>query len=235
MMKEEYEQVVDSLEKKKLTFFFKRVMDIVAALIMSIILSPMLLIISLLILFSSGLPVFFKQKRVGKNGCLFEIIKFRTMGNNTETVDGITMINDTRITKVGSLLRKYRLDEFPQLFNILKGDMSFVGPRPDMPKYYKKDDYGYKCLLLVKPGVTGEATLKYKGEDTILALSENPERTYEEEVFPEKVKMNINYIRKITLLNDFNIIIKTVYYVFLVRSDKSSISINSEVKVSINE
>jgi lipopolysaccharide/colanic/teichoic acid biosynthesis glycosyltransferase len=104
-----------------------------------------------------------------------------------------------------------------------------------MPKYYKKDDYGYKCLLLVKPGVTGEATLKYKGEDTILALSENPERTYEEEVFPEKVKMNINYIRKITLLNDFNIIIKTVYYVFLVRSDKSSISINSEVKVSINE
>lgn len=234
MMKEEYDSIAESLKKRKFTFLLKRLLDIAAALIMIIVFSPVLLIFSLMILFGSGKPVYFKQERMGKDGNIFKIIKFRTMRNNTATADGITKINDRRITKTGAFLRKYRLDEIPQLFNILKGDMSFVGPRPDMPIYYDTADYGYKCVLLAKPGVTSEATLKFKGEDEILALSENPEKTYAEEIFPEKVRMNIDYIKKITLLYDFNIILKTVYYVFINRSHKSTLSTDLETEARLD-
>lgn len=215
MTKEEYEFVIGNLKKKKVTFVFKRLFDILVSFIMTVLFSPLLMIISILILIDSGLPIFFRQERMGKNGATFRILKFRTMKNDTATDDGITMINDVRITIIGQFLRKYRLDEIPQLINILKGEMSFVGPRPDLVKYYMVDDYAYKCILLVKPGVTGEATLKFKDEDEILATSENPEKTYTEEIFPQKIMLNINYIKKISFLYDLKLILRTFIDVFI--------------------
>lgn len=218
MTREEYQLIAENLKKRKGLPIFKRMFDILISLVLTIIVSPLLLIISLIIWFDSGGPIFFRQERMGKESKTFRIFKFRTMKNNTATPDGITLAKDNRITKIGGFLRKYRLDELPQLFNIIKGEMSFVGPRPDLPKYYMDDDYGYKCVLLVKPGVTGEATLEFKDEDVILALSENPEKKYKEEIFPKKIKMNIEYIKKISVMSDIRIMAKTFYDVLLKRN-----------------
>lgn len=218
MTEEEYNRVLSDLENKRLTLVIKRILDILFSFILIIILSPLIFIISSLILIDSGLPIFFIQERMGKDGKTFNIIKFRTMKNNTATSDGITLLNDKRITRIGKFLRKYRLDEIPQLFNIIKGEMSFVGPRPDLPKYYMVDDYGYKCVLLVRPGITGEATLKFKDEDQILSKSENPEKTYIEEIFPQKIRLNINYIKNISLLYDLKIIINTIISVLFIKN-----------------
>lgn len=215
MTMDEYEIVVKILRKKTCTLFFKRLFDIIGSFFLIIILSPLICILSVLILIDSGYPVFFKQERMGKDRKVFKIIKFRTMENNTETPDGITMHNDKRITKIGVFLRSYRLDEIPQLFNILKGEMSFVGGRPDLPKYYQTDDYAYKCVLLVRPGITSEATITFKDEDKILSNSRNPEMTYIEEIFPQKVKMNIDYIKNMSLLLDIKIILNTFINVFV--------------------
>lgn len=215
MNKEEYNLIIDHLNKKKITLVIKRIFDLILSLIMLIVFSPILIMLSIFVLIDSGNPILFKQDRMGKNGNVFRIIKFRTMVNNTETEDGITKIKDSRITKIGVFLRKYRLDEVPQLINIIRGEMSFVGPRPDIPKYYKVDDYGYKCVLLVKPGVTGEATLRFKDEDKILSLSNNPEKTYNEKIFPEKIKLNIEYIKNISLLYDTKLVFRTIRDVFI--------------------
>jgi lipopolysaccharide/colanic/teichoic acid biosynthesis glycosyltransferase len=223
MTKEEYDYLVKSLRKKRVILLLKRMFDILVSFIMILALSPVILILSILIMIDSGFPVFFRQERMGKNGKTFRIFKFRTMKNNTATADGITLYNDKRITRIGEFLRKYRLDEIPQLFNIIKGEMSFVGPRPDLPKYYMVDDYGYKSVLLVRPGVTGEATLKFKDEDKILSTSENPEKTYTEEIFPQKVRLNIDYIKRISILYDMKIIINTVINVFF-RKEKDEIT-----------
>lgn len=222
MTKEEYDYIVKSLRKKRLTLLLKRMFDILVSFIMILVLSPVILILSVLIIADSGFPVFFRQERMGKDGKIFRIFKFRTMKNNSATADGITLYNDKRVTKIGAFLRKYRLDEIPQLFNIIKGEMSFVGPRPDLPKYYTVDDYGYKSVLLVRPGVTGEATLKFKDEDKILSTSENPEKTYTEEIFPQKVRLNIDYIKRISILYDLKIMMNTVIDVFF-RKEKDEI------------
>ena len=215
MTKEEYDRLVSNLKEKTTTLIFKRIFDLLVSFIMIFILLPVIVILSILIVIDSGFPVFFKQERMGKDGKTFIILKFRTMKNNTSTADGITLHNDNRITKVGKFLRKYRLDEIPQLFNIIKGEMSFVGPRPDLPKYYIIDDYGYKSVLLIRPGITSEAALKFKDEDKILSISENPEKTYIEEIFPQKVRLNTEYIRNISILYDIKIMFNTVSNVFL--------------------
>jgi lipopolysaccharide/colanic/teichoic acid biosynthesis glycosyltransferase len=215
MTKKEYDLITEMLKKRIGTIILKRLFDILVSLIMIVIFSPFLLILSSLIIVTSGCPIFFTQERMGKCGKSFKIYKFRTMRNNTATEDGMTMTNDIRITKLGLFLRKYRFDEIPQLFNIIKGEMSFVGPRPDLPKYYLVDDYGYKCVLLVKPGVTGEATLEFKDEDTILALSENPEKTYVEEIFPQKIRLNIEYIKCFSVLKDMKSMLDTFLNVFI--------------------
>lgn len=215
MTKEEYDYFVKSLRKKRATLLLKRFFDILVSFIMILALLPVILMLSVLIIIDSGFPVFFRQERIGKDGKIFRILKFRTMKNNTATADGITLHNDKRITRIGAFLRKYRLDEIPQLFNIIKGEMSFVGPRPDLPKYYIGDDYSYKYVLLVRPGVTGEATLKFKDEDKILSISENPEKTYTEEIFPQKVRLNIDYIKRISVFYDLKIMIDTFLIVFV--------------------
>ncbi len=215
MTKEEYDIVVQAINKKKTTLMLKRLFDLVVAIMLLIVLSPLLILFSLRILLDSGRPIFFRQERMGKYGKTFEIFKFRTMRQNTATADGITLLDDNRITKVGAFLRKYRLDEVPQLFNVIRGDMSFVGPRPDLPKYYEVEDKAYRCILLVKPGVTCPAALEFKDEEVILALSDNPEETYVNKVFPMKVELNLKYLRNISVYQDMKIMLDTFVSVFI--------------------
>lgn len=215
MTKEEYELLVRKLKSKTAVFVLKRLIDISASVLLLLILSPLMILTAVMIFAESGFPVFFMQERMGRNGVVFKIYKFRTMKVGSATKDGITYKNDSRITKTGGFLRKYRLDEVPQLFNIIIGDMSLVGPRPDLPKYYISHDYAYKAVLLVRPGITGNATLAFKDEDEILSKSKEPEMTYCNEVFPEKIKLNVKYIENISVLNDIKLIFSTIIGVFL--------------------
>jgi lipopolysaccharide/colanic/teichoic acid biosynthesis glycosyltransferase len=151
---------------------------------------------------------FFLQKRVGENGKLFTIIKIKTMyPNNGSTV---TTANDNRITKSGKFFRKYKIDELPQLINVLKGDMSFVGPRPDVPGYADKLEGEDRIILSIKPGITGPATIKYKNEEEILARVNDPIKYNNEVIWPDKVKINKEYIKNWSLKKDIEYILKTI-------------------------
>ena len=177
-------------------------------------LSPILAaIVVLLKIRESHSPVFFRQKRIGQFGIPFEIIKFSTMrkdniGNNH--ADYITVANDKRFTKTGALLNKYKLNELPQLWNILKGDMSFVGPRPDVEGYADKLTGEDRKILYLKPGLTGPATLKYRNEDELLARQPDPLKYNDEVIWPDKVKINLEYLKEQSLINDLKIIFRTI-------------------------
>lgn len=153
--------------------------------------------------------VFFLQKRVGENGKLFTIIKIKTMYPNKKG-STVTTANDSRITKSGKFFRKYKIDELPQLINVLKGDMSFVGPRPDVPGYADKLEGEDRIILSIKPGITGPASLKYKNEEEILANVENPNEYNDKVIWPDKVKINKEYIKNWSLKKDIEYIIKTL-------------------------
>ena len=155
-------------------------------------------------------PVLFCQKRVGQNGKLFTMVKFRTMsvGHNGTSV---SVAGEARITPLGAFLRKYKLDELPELWNVLKGDMSFVGPRPDVPGYADKLEGEDRGILLLKPGITGPATLKYRNEEELLAQQPNPQKYNDEVIFPDKVRINLEYLRNHSLAGDIAIILKTVF------------------------
>jgi len=178
------------------------------------VLSPIIAFIAVLIICDSGFPVFFIQKRVGQFGELFNIIKFRTMINmeyNSTNNSTITILNDKRITRFGKYIRRWKLDELPTLINVLLGQMSLVGPRPDVPGYIdglKGDD---KRVLLMKPGITGLATLKYANEEKILASVIDPEKYNDEIIFPDKVSINLDYMDNWSLLLDIKIILRTVF------------------------
>ena len=154
-------------------------------------------------------PVFFSQLRIGWHGKLFMVIKFRTM-----TIDhkgnSISVKGESRITSMGKTLRKYKLDELPELWNVLKGEMSFVGPRPDVPGYTDKLKGGNRKLLLLKPGITGPASLKYSNEEEILAQQENPVKYNDEVIWPDKVRINLEYMKRRTFWLDLKIIVYTV-------------------------
>ncbi len=188
----------------------KRLFDIVASFFGLIILSPVLLIISLIILFRMGKPVLFLQKRTGRYAKPFTIYKFRTMtlSHNGSTV---SVKGESRITPLGAVLRKYKLDELPELWNVLIGDMSFVGPRPDMPKYYEGLTEEEKEILNLRPGLTGPATLKYAKEEELLAMVDNPEKYNAEVIWPDKVRINLDYYRNRTFWLDIIIILKTIF------------------------
>ncbi|MFD1780017.1 sugar transferase [Fredinandcohnia salidurans] len=189
----------------------KRFFDIVVSLIGLIILSPLLLIIAILIKVDSKGPVFFKQVRVGQHEKEFEILKFRTMVVDAEKHGKqITVGKDSRITKVGYFLRKYKLDEFPQLINVLFGDMSLVGPRPEVPKYTKFYNKEQKAIFEIKPGITDYASIKYSNESELLGRAENPEKTYIEEIMVDKLRYNLEYLRNRSVIEDMSIILKTV-------------------------
>ena len=171
---------------------------------------PILLVVWMLIhVKMPGGPAIFTQKRVGKNGKLFTMYKFRsmTMGHDGSSV---SVAGESRITPLGAKLRKYKLDELPELWNVLIGDMSFVGPRPDVPGYADKLQGEDRLILKLKPGITGPASLKYKNEEEILAQVEDPQKYNDEVIYPDKVKINLEYYYHHSLMGDIKLIIQTV-------------------------
>lgn len=208
----EFVDIKKELEKKKLSLFLKRILDIVASVLGLIILSPVFLLVAVCIKLDSKGTVFFKQKRVGKNKKKFEIYKFRTMVDDAEKIGKqITIGNDRRITNVGKFIRKCKLDELPQLINVLKGEMSLVGPRPEVPRYVELYDEYQEQILLVCPGITDYASIEFRNENEILGCSVNPENTYISEVMPSKIALNMKYIKKISLTEDIHLILKTIF------------------------
>lgn len=191
--------------------FLKRCFDFIASNIGIIILSPILLIISLAIKLTSKGPVFFKQVRVGLRGKRFNILKFRTMIVDAEKLGTqITIGKDKRITEVGAFLRKYKLDELPQLFNVAKGDMSLVGPRPEVPRYVEMYTDEQLKVLDVKPGITDLASLRYIDENALLGEVDNPEEYYINKIMPDKLNLNLEYIETSNVFFDIKIILKTI-------------------------
>ena len=193
--------------------FLKRLLDFVVSFLGLIILIPMIILISALIIITSGTPIFFIQKRVGKNGSLYKMKKFRTMVNGANQLTGgsITIKNDLRITSIGRFLRKWKLDELPTLWNVLIGDMSLVGPRPDVPGYADNLNGVDRRILELRPGITGPATLKYANEEQLLENVEDPIKYNDEVIFPDKVKINLKYMDKWSFWLDIKIIVKTIF------------------------
>ncbi|MGQ9847169.1 MAG: sugar transferase [Bacteroidales bacterium] len=188
-----------------------RLFDIVFSLLILLVLSPLFLIISLLIFITSKGPVIYLQKRVGKNGKIFNLIKFRTMYVNADKQGFLTVGNDKRITFVGKFLRKYKLDELPQFLNVLLGQMSIVGPRPEVPKYVALYNERQKKVLTVKPGITDYSSLIYFEESNELGKTTNPEEYYIKVIMPHKINLSLEYIEKKNLCFD----IKIIFWTFL--------------------
>jgi len=193
----------------------KRLFDIIFSILGILILSPFLILISILVLFTSAGGAFYKQVRVGKNGKEFKLFKFRTMRTGSDKTGALTIgMRDSRITGIGYYLRKYKLDELPQLFNVMIGDMSFVGPRPEVPKYVAMYTSEQKVVLTVKPGITDYASIVYSEENALLANAENPEELYINKVMPAKLKLNMRYIQDMGIGTDIGIILKTIGKIF---------------------
>jgi lipopolysaccharide/colanic/teichoic acid biosynthesis glycosyltransferase len=189
----------------------KRTFDFVLALFGVLLLSPMLLLVALLIKRDSPGPVFFRQERIGRHGKPFRIHKFRTM---TVAQPGaamqITVGNDSRITEIGTFLRHYKIDELPQLIDVLQGSMSLVGPRPEVPKYVALYPEPTKSIVLsVRPGITDLASIEYRSESELLGKSSNPEQTYVEEVMPAKLAYCVQYVQQQSVWLDIQIIVRT--------------------------
>ena len=208
------------VSRKKTSLLFKRIFDIIFSILILLILFIPIIIISIAIKLDSNGSVFYRQERVTQYGKKFRIFKFRTMVTNADKIGTlVTVKSDVRITKVGKFLRKYRLDEFPQIFNILIGDMSFVGTRPEVTKYVEKySDYMYATLLL-PAGLTSYSSINYKDEDEIISEhlkdNENIDDIYVNYILPDKMKYNIEYIEKFSFLYDIKIMFKTFLSVFL--------------------
>lgn len=189
----------------------KRSFDIVLSLFGLIFLSPVLIVIGLLIRGEDGGPTFYRGVRVGRDGHLFRVFKFRTMVVDAEKVGGpSTSDDDPRITKAGKFIRKYKLDELPQLINVLKGEMSFVGPRPEVQHYVDMFTEEEKAILDVRPGITDWASLWNPDEGKILAGSPDPEKTYMEKIRPTKIRLQLKYVRERSFLVDLKIIFQTI-------------------------
>ena len=201
----------ESLKKKKVSLALKRAFDVIASTIMIVILSPLLIIISVLIVTDSKGGVFYRQERVTQYGKKFRIFKFRAMVANADKIGTqVTVSNDNRITRIGSVIRKYRIDEIPQLFNILVGDMSLVGTRPESIHYVKHYTPEMMATLLLPAGVTSEASILYKDEAELLDQAEDVDRVYIEEILPEKMKYNLESIKKFSFIQEIGTMIKTM-------------------------
>lgn len=189
----------------------KRVFDLFFSLLGLLILLPIFLAVSLWIVLDSKGGVFYRQKRVGLNGKDFLLFKFRTMGIGSDRKGLITVgSKDPRVTKAGYYLRKYKLDELPQLLNVFFGDMSLVGPRPEVRKYVELYDESQKKVLQVKPGITDYASIEFANENELLAKVQDPDKTYTEEIMPAKLRLNMRYINESSLGTDFKIIFLTI-------------------------
>ena len=188
----------------------KRIFDLLSSLVGLIILSPLLMLISLLIIIDSKGNAFYSQKRVGRKGNQFNLLKFRTMKQNSDIKGLLTIGKDSRITRIGHYLRKSKLDEIPQLINIIRGDMSVVGPRPETPNYVELYTEEQQKVLNVRPGLTDYASLEFINESETLAKHDDPEKAYIETIMPQKLSLNLQYIRDQSLLIDIKIIFKTL-------------------------
>jgi lipopolysaccharide/colanic/teichoic acid biosynthesis glycosyltransferase len=195
-------------------FFLKRIFDIVASLIVLSVLFPFLLIVGLVIVIDSPGGPFYIQTRVGKNAKEFGLIKFRSMRPNADKSGQLTVGNDARVTKVGKFIRRFKIDEFPQLLNIIIGDMSIVGPRPEVPKYVALYSEEQRTVLTVLPGLTDFATIEYIDEQEILGKAEDPEKAYIEKVMPDKLSLNLKYIDQANFWLDISLIFKTIGKIF---------------------
>jgi len=195
----------------KINQIIKRIFDFLVSLLGIIILSPVFIIVSIAIKLDSKGSILFLQKRVGKDEKEFNIYKFRTMVKDAEKLGKqITIGNDNRITKVGAFLRKFKIDELPQLFNVLLGDMSLVGPRPEVPKYVALYNNEQKKVLSIRPGITDMASLRYKDENDILGKVDNPEEYYINVIMKDKLSLNLEYIEKSNVFFDIYLIVKTI-------------------------
>lgn len=204
----------DILKKKTVSLFVKRLFDITLSLLLIIVLALPMMVIALLIKTDSEGPIMYRQERVTRNGRVFRIHKFRTMVQNADKIGtAVTVGNDSRITRVGNRLRKVRLDELPQLFDVLVGDMSFVGTRPEAVKYVNEYLPQYKATLLLPAGITSEASLRFKDEDSMLEGSEDPDRTYIEDILPQKMKYNLEALNNLSLVSELKTMIMTVFTV----------------------
>jgi len=193
-----------------------RFFDIFFSLLGLIILSPLLVILSIAIVVESKGGVFYMQTRVGRNGKDFKLFKFRSMAVGSDKKGLLTVgENDSRITKVGYFIRKYKLDEFAQLLNVLKGDMSIVGPRPEVRKYVELYNSEQMKVLSIRPGITDYASVEYSNENEVLAKSDNPEKTYIEEVMPHKLELNLKFIDNPSFINYVKVITITIFKIIL--------------------
>ena len=191
----------------------KRTFDILLSVFAIFLLFPFFLLVSFLIAIDSGFPIFFLQKRIGRGAKEFNIIKFRTMKTNNENIT-ITVSDDSRITRIGKYLRKTKIDELPEILNVLFGQMSFVGPRPDVKGYADKLKGANRKILALRPGITGPASLKYYNEEYILSQKSNPKKYNDEVIFPDKVKINMHYFHNRSFFLDLKIIFATIFRVF---------------------
>ncbi|WP_019143168.1 sugar transferase [Noviherbaspirillum massiliense] len=189
----------------------KRTFDFIAALVGLIVLSPFLAIIAVLVELDSPGPALFRQERVGIHGKIFRIFKFRTMTLNAEEKGQITVGRDMRVTRVGRVLRHFKVDELPQLINVVLGDMSLVGPRPEVPRYVARYPQGLReTVLSVRPGITDWASIEFKEENAILGKATDPERSYVETILPIKLDYYVRYVRERSFMMDLKIIFLTL-------------------------
>ena len=214
MRNDSVKKYYEILRRKQFSLKVKRSFDIVTSLVLIILLSPVFLFLTVWIKFDSRGPVYYKQERITQYGRKFYIFKFRTMVANADKIGTlVTVQEDPRITKVGGKIRKLRLDELPQLFNIAAGDMSFVGTRPEVPRYVDEYSDEMKATLLLPAGVTSEASIKYKDEDELLKDAENVDEIYIQKVLPEKMRWNLKAIRRFRLSRELGTMVRTVFHV----------------------
>ena len=214
MKNEDVKKYYEILRKKRFSLKVKRFFDVTASFVLILFLSPVFLILSVWIKTDSKGPVYFKQERVTQYGRKFSIFKFRTMVINADRTGSlVTVQNDSRITVVGRKIRKYRLDEIPQLFNILAGDMSFVGTRPEVRKYVDEYSDEMKATLLLPAGVTSEASIRYKDEDELLKDAVDVDEVYIQKILPEKMRWNLRAIRRFSLPVELSTMVRTVFHV----------------------
>ena len=204
-------EIAALLARRRPQLIAKRVMDIAISAAALCVLWPVFLLIALAIVIDDPGPVFYRQVRVGRGGRPFRIFKFRTMVVDADKKGlSITVGRDSRITRVGAFLRKTKLDELAQLLNVLCGQMSFVGPRPEVPRYVELYTPYQRQVLLVRPGITDYASIAYRNENDLLAGAKDPERLYIETVMPDKIELNMKYLREISPLADVRLILKTI-------------------------
>ena len=192
-----------------------RTIDVVLAFLFGLVILPIAILISLFIWASSGWPILYKQERIGLLGNKFILLKFRTMSKHSDKFGLLTVGDaDLRITKIGGFLRRFKLDELPQLINVLKGDMSFVGPRPEVEKYVNLYSAEQLKILNVRPGITDEASIAYRHESQLLASFEQPEKAYIETVLPQKIALSMPYVQNPSIKQYFKLLLKTFYVLF---------------------